>query len=149
MNEAFLDPTTRLYVICAAVLVIKMSFTGYATAVLRNLKGVFISPEDVDQEYDAVSAEYRKTGRVPPPRDALEEELRGRVRDRRTSEEIDKWTRELREKASRQQRETRARAEAKLKRSRARIHSQAARSRRRAQLARAKAVRSRDRSGRK
>ena len=60
---------------------------------------VFITPEDVDQEYEAVSAEYRKSGRVAPPRDALEEELRGRVRDRRTSEEIDKWTRELREKA--------------------------------------------------
>jgi parvulin-like peptidyl-prolyl isomerase len=60
---------------------------------------VFVSPEDLDQEYAGVSEEYRKTGRVAPPRDALDEELRARVRDRRTSEEIDKWTRELREKA--------------------------------------------------
>ena len=60
---------------------------------------VFVSAEDLDAEYAEVSEEYRKTGRVAPPRDALEEELRARVRDRRTSEEIDKWTRDLREKA--------------------------------------------------
>ena len=60
---------------------------------------VFITAEDIDQEYEIVSTEYRKTGRLPPARDALEDELRGRVRDRRTSEEIDKWTGELREKA--------------------------------------------------
>jgi hypothetical protein len=60
---------------------------------------VFVSPEDLDAEYAGVSEEYRKTGRVAPPRDALDEELRARVRDRRTSDEIDKWTRELREKA--------------------------------------------------
>jgi hypothetical protein len=59
----------------------------------------FISPEDLDQEYAAVAGEYRKTGRTPPPRDALEEELRDRVRDRRTAEEVDKWTNDLREKA--------------------------------------------------
>lgn len=59
----------------------------------------FVSPEDLDQEYAAVLDEYRKSGRVPPPRDALDEELRGRLRDRRTSEEIDKWTKDLREKA--------------------------------------------------
>lgn len=59
----------------------------------------FVSPEDLDEEYRAVADEYRKTGRVPPPREGLEEELRDRVRDRRTAEEIDKWTRELREKA--------------------------------------------------
>jgi hypothetical protein len=60
---------------------------------------VFVSPEDLDAEYAGVSEEYRKTGRVAPPRDALDEELRARVRDRRTSEEIDKWTSDLREKA--------------------------------------------------
>lgn len=65
MNEAFLDPTTRLYAICAAVLVIKMSFTGYATAVLRNLKGVFISPED-----------YAFRGKAPQPPDEQIERLR-------------------------------------------------------------------------
>lgn len=59
----------------------------------------FVSPEDLDQEYAAVSGEYRKSGRTPPPREGIEEELRDRVRDRRTSEEVDKWTRELREKA--------------------------------------------------
>jgi hypothetical protein len=59
----------------------------------------FVSPEDLDQEYAAVAEEYRKTGRVPPPREGLEEELRDRVRDRRTGEEVDKWTKDLREKA--------------------------------------------------
>jgi len=59
----------------------------------------FVTPEDLDQEYAAVSEEYRKSGRVPPPREGLEEELRDRVRDRRTAEEVDKWTKELREKA--------------------------------------------------
>jgi len=59
----------------------------------------FVSPEDLDQEYAAIAEEYRKTGRTPPSRAALEEELRDRVRDRRTSEEVDKWTKELREKA--------------------------------------------------
>jgi len=60
---------------------------------------VFVSAEDLDAEYAAVSEEYRKTGRAAPPREGIEEELRARVRDRRTSEEIDKWTKELREKA--------------------------------------------------
>lgn len=46
MDAPFLDPTTRLYALCAAVLVLKMSLTGYVTAILRNVKGVFISPED-------------------------------------------------------------------------------------------------------
>lgn len=60
---------------------------------------VSVSAEDIDQEYAAVSEEYRKTGRAVPPREGLEDELRERVRDRRTSQEIDKWTKDLREKA--------------------------------------------------
>ena len=59
----------------------------------------FVSPEDIDAEYAAVSDAYRKSGRTPPPRAGIEEELRDRIRDRRTAEEIDKWTKELREKA--------------------------------------------------
>jgi hypothetical protein len=59
----------------------------------------FVSPDDLAQEYAAVTEEYRKTGRTPPARAALEEELRDRVRDRRTAEEVGKWTKELREKA--------------------------------------------------
>lgn len=59
----------------------------------------FVSPDDLDQEYAAVAEEYRKTGRTPPSRAALEEELRDRVRERRTAEEVEKWTKELREKA--------------------------------------------------
>jgi hypothetical protein len=59
----------------------------------------FVSPEDIDAEYAAVSDAYRRSGRTPPPREGLEEELRDRIRDRRTAEEIDKWTKDLREKA--------------------------------------------------
>jgi uncharacterized MAPEG superfamily protein len=46
MNQAFSDPTMRLYAACASVLVLKMSSTSLATAVVRNVKAVFISPED-------------------------------------------------------------------------------------------------------
>ncbi len=59
----------------------------------------FVSAEDLDQEYGVVAEEYRKTDRTPPARAALEEELRDRVRERRTAVEVDKWTKELREKA--------------------------------------------------
>ena len=59
----------------------------------------FVSPEDLDGEYASVAEEYRKSGRVPPARDSLEDDLRERLRDRRTAEEIDKWTKDLREKS--------------------------------------------------
>jgi glutathione S-transferase len=32
--------------VCTAILVLKMSFTSLATAVFRNVRGVFVSPED-------------------------------------------------------------------------------------------------------
>src|SRR5207245_11401930 len=46
MSASLSDPTMRLFVVCAAILVLKMSVTSLATAVFRNLRGVFISPED-------------------------------------------------------------------------------------------------------
>jgi len=60
---------------------------------------VSVSAEDLDAEYAAVADEYRKSGRTAPPREGIEDELRERVRDRRTSEEIDKWTKDLRDRA--------------------------------------------------
>ncbi|MGH7856381.1 MAG: MAPEG family protein [Candidatus Binatia bacterium] len=65
MEPSFLDPTTRIYAVCAAVLVLKMSFTSYATAVLRNVRGVFISPED-----------YAFRRRAPGPPDEQIERIR-------------------------------------------------------------------------
>ena len=46
MSVSLSDPTMRLFVVCAAILVLKMSVTSLATAVFRNLRGVFVSPED-------------------------------------------------------------------------------------------------------
>jgi len=46
MSATFADPTMRLFAACASILVLKMSFTSLATAVLRNLRGVYVSPED-------------------------------------------------------------------------------------------------------
>jgi uncharacterized MAPEG superfamily protein len=65
MSEPLLDPTMRLFTTCAAMLVLKMSLTGHATAVLRNLRGVFISPED-----------YRFRGKPPQPPDEQIERIR-------------------------------------------------------------------------
>ena len=65
MTESLLDPTIRLFSVCAATLVLKMSLTGHATAVLRNLRGIFISPED-----------YRFRGKAPQPPDEQIERIR-------------------------------------------------------------------------
>ncbi len=59
----------------------------------------FVSSEDLDQEYAAVVEEARTAGRPAPARPTIEDQLRERIRDRRTVEEIDKWTKDLREKA--------------------------------------------------
>lgn len=59
-----------------------------------------IGEEELRQEYDgAYSGEIRAAGRSIPPYSGVEEILRSRVRDRKTAEEVEKWTRELREKA--------------------------------------------------
>jgi microsomal prostaglandin-E synthase 1 len=63
--DTLLDPTTRLFVACAATLVLKMALTGYATAILRNLRGVYVSPED-----------YRWRGKKPGPPDEQIERIR-------------------------------------------------------------------------
>jgi len=59
------DPTTRLYMLCAAVLVLKMAFTGTATGILRLRRGAYVTPED-----------YAFMGRVPTPPDEAVERLR-------------------------------------------------------------------------
>jgi hypothetical protein len=60
----------------------------------------FISPEDLQSEYEGPFAEeYRRAGRPVPPLSSVEEDVRGELRARRTAEEVDKWTKDLREKA--------------------------------------------------
>ncbi len=58
-----------------------------------------ISPEDLQEEYAKLGEEARRRGEASPRFEDVEEMLRERIRERRTSEEIDKWTRDLREKA--------------------------------------------------
>ena len=59
------DPAVRLFTVCASILVIKMLATGYLTALLRNLRGVYVSPED-----------YTFRGRQPGPPDEQIERIR-------------------------------------------------------------------------
>lgn len=60
----------------------------------------FISAEDLQAEYEGpFSEEYRRAGRPVPPLSSAEEDVRDELRARRTSEEVDKWTKDLREKA--------------------------------------------------
>jgi hypothetical protein len=60
----------------------------------------FISPEDLQREYEGpFSDAYRQSGRPVPPFSAAEEEVREELRARRTADEVDKWTKDLREKA--------------------------------------------------
>ncbi len=60
----------------------------------------FVSPEDLQKEYDGPFADsYRQAGRPVPPFSAVEDEVRESLRARRTAEEVDKWTKDLREKA--------------------------------------------------
>src|SRR5438132_10001604 len=65
MADPLHDPTLRLFLICASILVIKMLATGYVTAILRNVRGVFVSPED-----------YAFRGREPGPPDEQIERIR-------------------------------------------------------------------------
>ncbi len=65
MDVTFLSPTMRLFTVCASVLVLKMLITGYATSILRNVRRVYISPED-----------YAFWGRQPGPPDEQIERLR-------------------------------------------------------------------------
>lgn len=46
MTDLLAQPAMRLYVICAAILVLKMWLTANGTGLLRVRRGVFISPED-------------------------------------------------------------------------------------------------------
>jgi len=46
MNALLADPVVRLYVICAAVLVIKMLVTANLTGIYRTSRKVYATPED-------------------------------------------------------------------------------------------------------
>jgi hypothetical protein len=60
----------------------------------------FVSPEDLQKEYEGPFSEaYRQAGRTVPPLSSVEEDVREELRARRTADEVDKWTKDLREKA--------------------------------------------------
>lgn len=60
----------------------------------------FISPEDLQAEYEGpFSDAYRRAGRPIPPLSSVEDDVREELRARRTADEVDKWTKDLREKA--------------------------------------------------
>ena len=65
MHELLQDATVRLYALCAAVLVLKMAFTGSATGIVRFLRGAYITPED-----------YAFMGKTPAAPDEAVERLR-------------------------------------------------------------------------
>ena len=65
MPNPLQDQAVRLYTVCASILVIKMLATGYLTALLRNLRGVYVSPED-----------YAFRGKQPGPPDEQIERIR-------------------------------------------------------------------------
>ena len=71
MVHALSDPTLRLFSICAAILTINMLFKATLIGVLRNVRGVHISPED-----------YRFLGRpVRPPDELIERARRAHQND--------------------------------------------------------------------
>jgi uncharacterized MAPEG superfamily protein len=65
MHELLQDPATRIYVLCAAILVLKMALTGSATGILRLRRGAYITPED-----------YAFMGKAAAPPDEAVERLR-------------------------------------------------------------------------
>jgi uncharacterized MAPEG superfamily protein len=71
MVHALSDPTVRLFSICSAILTINMLFKATLIGVLRNMRGVHISPED-----------YRLLGRpVRPPDELIERTRRAHQND--------------------------------------------------------------------
>ena len=65
MHELMQDSTVRLYVLCATILVLKMSFTGSATGIMRWRRGTYVTPED-----------YTFMGKKPAAPDETVERLR-------------------------------------------------------------------------
>ena len=65
MHELLQDSTVRMYLLCAAILVLKMSFTGSATGITRLRRGAYVTPED-----------YTFMGKQPVAADETVERLR-------------------------------------------------------------------------
>ena len=65
MHELMQDSTVRLYALCAAILVLKMSFTGSATGIMRMRRGAYVTSED-----------YKFMGREAAAADETVERLR-------------------------------------------------------------------------
>jgi peptidyl-prolyl cis-trans isomerase SurA len=61
---------------------------------------VFVSQEDIRAYYDDVLTQEMKQQKQPvPPLEEVREQIRNILRDQRLNEEIDRWTRELRDRA--------------------------------------------------
>lgn len=61
---------------------------------------VFVGLEDIRAYYDAtLIPELRRRGEVQPPLDEVREQIRGVLREQRLTEEIGRWTAELRAQA--------------------------------------------------
>jgi hypothetical protein len=61
---------------------------------------LFISPQEIQAEYAGpFSSELEKKGLPVPPLEQVEDQLSAEIRASKTEEEIQKWTRDLREKA--------------------------------------------------
>jgi uncharacterized MAPEG superfamily protein len=65
MNDLIAQPSVRLFMLCAAILTLKMIAVGSATGLRRILRGVYISPED-----------FVFAGKTPGGRDDQIERLR-------------------------------------------------------------------------
>jgi len=65
MNELLLEPTVRLFAICAGILALNMLLIGTACGILRVIRGVYITAED-----------YRFMGKEPKRPDETIERIR-------------------------------------------------------------------------
>ena len=65
MTDLLSDPTLRVFAICASILTLKLVLMVTLIGVLRNVRGVHITPED-----------YRFRGLTPGPPDELVERVR-------------------------------------------------------------------------
>jgi hypothetical protein len=61
---------------------------------------VFVEPDDISRYYrDVLTPEMRKRGQMPPPLDDVREDIRETLKQQKMTQEMGRWTRELRDKA--------------------------------------------------
>ncbi|HEY2289135.1 MAG TPA: hypothetical protein VGM86_00415 [Thermoanaerobaculia bacterium] len=61
---------------------------------------VFVEPDDINRYYrDVLTPEMRKRGQQPPPVEEVREDIRETLKQQKMTQEMTRWTKELREKA--------------------------------------------------